>query len=173
MKTYLDTVIVGLGLFFLSFGFYLVWERQTPHNFVYASSSTTSKISVPSRLTISSVNIDLPIYSSRIVDGKWGVTSDGVSYLSTSPLPGKVGNTVMYGHNWANLLGSLKNVKTGDTISITTSDGTVLKYIVHFVSVVTPDETHIYQNTEDYRLTLYTCTGFLDSKRLVITAILE
>lgn len=173
MKKYFDTVILGLGIFFLAFGCYLVYERHSPREIVFASTEPSQTIVTPTRLTISSSGIDLPIYGAEIIDNKWQITTQGISYLSTSPLPGQQGNSVMYGHNWANLLGSLKKVKTGDTIEVKNSDGAVYKYVVHFISVVTPDESHIYGNTADYRLTLYTCTGFLDSKRLVVTAILE
>lgn len=172
MKRYLDTVILGLGLFFLGFGIYLVYERISPRHPVFANSSSQSSASTsPTRLTIPAGQIDLPILPATIINHKWELSRTGVSYLTTSPLPGHLGNSVMYGHNWGNLLGNLHAVKIGDPLVITLSDGQTLTYLVHFVSVVTPDETHIYDNTSDYRLTLYTCTGFLDSKRLVITAL--
>ncbi|MBP9669945.1 sortase [Candidatus Woesebacteria bacterium] len=172
MKRYFDTVILGLGLFFLAFSGYLLIERNTSRHLVYADTSPTKVVS-PIRLTIKSIGLELPIIGAHIVDSKWDITKDGVSYLVTTPLPGSLGNSVMYGHNWSNLLGDLDRVKTGDTITVQNSDGVSHHYIVHFISVVTPDETHIYTNTPDYRLTLYTCTGFLDSKRLVVTAVKE
>ncbi len=172
MKRYLDTVILGLGIFFLGFGTYLVIERHTPAH-VYASVIEPNIKEQPTRLTISSLDINLSIYPALIHDKKWDITKDGVSYLSTSPLPGDHGNSVLYGHNWPTLLGSLKHIQPGDIIEIQNNHGETFSYIVYFVSVVTPDETHIYQNTDDYRLTLYTCTGLLDSKRLVVTAILK
>ncbi len=172
MKRYFDTLFIGLGLFFLGFGCFLVWERQSPRQLVFAMPSDSSTVT-PIRLSIQSIDLDLPILSAPIQDGKWAITKDGVSYLSTSPLPGTLGNSVFYGHNWANLLGNLGQVKTGDEVIVSLSNGQVVEYRIHFISVVTPDETHIYQNTADYRLTLYTCTGLLDSKRLVVTAILE
>jgi LPXTG-site transpeptidase (sortase) family protein len=172
MKRYFDTVILGLGIFFLIFSGYLVFERQTPRNLVFAETSN-NKVMSPIRLIISSIGIDLPILPAQIIDRKWDITKDGVSYLTTTPVPGSQGNSVMYGHNWNNLLGSLEQVKTGDEIEVKNSNGVTHTYIVHFVSIVTPDETHIYNNTSDYRLTIYTCIGFLDSKRLVVTAILQ
>lgn len=172
MKRYFDTVIIGLGLFFLGFGCFLVWERLSPRSLVLATSSDPAQ-PMPISLTIPSLGINLPIFPAKIVGNKWETTKEGLSYLSSSPLPGNLGNSVIYGHNWSNLLGNLDQVKPGDEIIITSSDTNTYRYLVHFVSVVTPDESHIYSNTPDYRLTLYTCTGFLDSKRLVLTAILE
>jgi LPXTG-site transpeptidase (sortase) family protein len=172
MKRYFDTVIIGLGLFFLGFGCFLVWERESPRQLVFAAPSDSAVVT-PIRLSIESIGLNLPIYSAPIQDGKWAITKEGVSHLSTSPLPGKIGNSVMYGHNWAGLLADLDRVQTGDTISVELSDGNVANYRIHFISIVTPDESHIYGNTPDHRLTIYTCTGFLDGKRLVVTAILE
>lgn len=172
MKRYFDTVILGLGIFFLCFSGYLVLERESPRNLVFAEASNNTTIT-PIRLTISNIGLDLPILPAQIQGQKWDITKDGVSYLVTTPLPGSQGNSVMYGHNWSNLLGNLEKVKTGDIIEVKNSDGKVYPYVVHFISVVTPNETHIYNNTTDYRLTIYTCAGFLDSKRLVVTAILQ
>ena len=172
MKRYFDTVILGLGIFFLAFSGYLAIERTAPRDLVFATTSP-SKVVSPIRLTIDSIGLDLPVLGAKILDGKWDITKEGVSYLVTTPLPGSQGNSVMYGHNWSNLLADLKKIKTGDVIEIKNSDGKSYNYVVHFISTVTADETHIYSNTADYRLTLYTCTGFLDSKRLVVTAILQ
>lgn len=172
MKRYFDTLLLGLGLFFLGFGTFLVWERQSPRQLVFALPSD-STIVTPLRLSIESLGLNLPIYSASVQEGKWALTKHGVSHLSTSPLPGELGNSVFYGHNWSNLLGNLGNAKPGDSINVWLSNGQVVEYRIHFINVVTPDQSHIYRNTPDYRLTLYTCTGFLDSKRLVVTAILD
>lgn len=172
MKRYFDTVILGLGIFFLGFTLYLVYERHAPPQSAYAQNSE-SQLTTPTHLSIPSLALELPILPAQITDNKWDITKEGISYLTTSPLPGGSGNSVMYGHNWANLLGRLKHIKTGAVIEVKNSDGITHRYIVHFISIVTPDETHIYNNTADARLTLYTCTGFLDSKRLVVTAILK
>ncbi len=174
MKRYFDTVIIGLGLFFLGFGCFLVWERNTPKAIAVAQTPEGSIVkSAPTLIRVDSLGLELQVIPARIVDQNWQITKDGVSYLTTSPLPGEQGNSVMYGHNWPAILGGLKHIKVGDQIQVQMSNGQHFTYTVHFVSVVTPDQSHIYANTSDYRLTLYTCTGFLDTKRLVVTAILE
>lgn len=175
MWRHLHIVLLTLGLLFLGFGCYLVNERVAPRSITFESPAPSIEpgVLLPTRLTIQRIDIDLPIIPAQIIGKRWQTTSAGISYLSTSPLPGNPGNSVMYGHNWSNLLGSLKKAKVGDTILVTKSDGTVVSFTVHFISVVSPDESHIYGNTPDTRLTLYTCTGFLDTHRLVITAILN
>lgn len=172
MKRYIDTVILGLGIFFFCFGVYLVYERRAPKSFVYASTNVSAKSPLPIKIELPSIGLTLPVHSAAIVDGKWSITTSGVSYLSSTPYPGELGNVLMYGHNWDNLLGNLENIKIKDEIIVTNQWSEEVRYIVHFISVVTPKDTHIFQNTTDHRLTLYTCTGILDSKRLVVTAIM-
>jgi LPXTG-site transpeptidase (sortase) family protein len=171
MKRYLDTVILGLGIFFFCFGSYLVHERQTTKSFTYTSVIPSSISPNPIKLEIPRIKLSLPVHSAVIENGKWPITTEGVSYLKSTPYPGELGNTLFYGHNWPNLLGNLENTKVGDEIIITNQTGNTFIYTVHFISIVKPTDTHIFQNTSDHRLTLYTCSGLLDSKRLVVTAI--
>ena len=172
MRKILVSLAFIYALTFFFFGTFLVWQRTTPVKKVIAQAQNTSVSTFPVEIKIPKAGIDLPIFGSAIVHGSWQTTTYGVSYLTTSPLPGEVGNSVMYGHNWRSLLGPMKVVKPGDEIDVILADRSIRKFIVYFVSVVTPDETHIYKNTTDNRLTLYTCTGLLDSRRLVVTAIL-
>ena len=64
-------------------------------------------------------SIDLPIYPASINGTSWETTTKGVSYLKNTPTPGEIGNSVMYGHNWTNLLGPLVRAKPGQKIEIT------------------------------------------------------
>lgn len=176
MKRYWDTVFLGLSIFFFGCGIYLVVQHYLPATVVRAETqgiSASLAQGLPETISIPSAKVELPIYPSSIKNGHWETTPNGVSYLATTPLPGHLGNTVLYGHNWRKLLGGLVQVKPGDKIELTLDNGQHLSYTVYFVSVVTPDETHIYQNSLDHRLTIYTCTGLLDSHRLVVTAILD
>ena len=93
-----------------------------------------------------------------------------MSYLATSPLPGHKGNSILYGHNWKSLLLDLPKVKPGQSVFITNHNGTKQRFIVEYTAVVDPSQTYIIDATNDTRITLYTCTGFLDSKRFVVVA---
>lgn len=171
MKKLFDLTLITLGFVLLSYGGYLLLLRHRPIVPVQATEGTIQErvTAQPTKLAITSLSLTLPVYPSEIVGDKWQTTDQGISYLATSPLPGEVGNTVMYGHNWPNILGGLSRIKPGDTINIYFGSKKV-EYRVHYVSIVEPDNTSVYTNTTDSRLTLYTCTGFLDSKRLVVTA---
>jgi len=157
--------VVVLGL--------LLWQRQfgNPLNFnaIPKVATVTTNLTVKS-ISIPSLNIDLPIIPATITAKVWGTTSSGVSYLSTSPVPGEVGNSIMYGHNWPSLLGRLTNIKTGQEIKVKMADGRVRRFVVQYTATVSPDQSEVLQPTADRRLTIYTCTGFWDDKRFVAVA---
>ena len=124
----------------------------------------------PLVLEIPDVEIKVPVSTAQIQNGLWEYSEEGISYLRDTPLPGEQGNSILYGHNWPNLLGSLNKVEVGDKIRVKFSDYTEKDFEVKYRYVVTPDQTHVLNPSEDSRITLYTCTGFLDSKRLVVVA---
>lgn len=176
MKTsFVSKFLICIGIILILFSGYLVTERYSPRRLEFKDfnlSQTVSSKITPVRITIPSLNIDNGIYPARIDNGKWEATKEGVSYLSSSPVPGSAGNSILYGHNFQSILGNLTKIKPGDKIEILMSDGEKKIFKVKFTSVVDPDQTHILSQTADNRITLYTCTGFLDSKRFVATATL-
>lgn len=168
-------ILIFFGFLFLVFGGYLVNERYSPKKLEFKdfeASKTYSSQTVPVRIIIPSLGIDSGIFPAQISNGNWEATTKGVSYLSSTPIPGGVGNSVLYGHNWPSLLGSLPKIKPGDEIVVILNSGQKKTFVVRYTSVVSPDQTDILKDTNDARITLYTCTGFLDSKRFVATAIL-
>jgi LPXTG-site transpeptidase (sortase) family protein len=171
----LSKTLVFLGIIFLVFGAYLVVQRYSPKklefNNLSVAKASTSKI-VPQRIIIPSLKIDNTIFGAKITNNQWEATEKGVSYLSSSPIPGSRGNSILYGHNWESILGRLVQIKPGEKIKIYMSSGEVRDFVVNFTSVVEPTQTHILAQTNDNRITIYTCTGFMDSKRFVVTATL-
>ena len=174
MKKVVSKLFLLAGLLFISFGFYLVYLRHSPKLLSFEGKKTSVKYASgsnqPSKITIPSLRLNLPIVPA-ISDGRdWETTHLGVSYLSGSPVPGEQGNSVLYGHNWESLLSKLPQIKTGERIEITMQNGSKKSFVVEYTAVVTPDQTYIIENTSDTRMTLYTCTGFLYSKRFVVVA---
>jgi LPXTG-site transpeptidase (sortase) family protein len=167
MKQIVGGIFILLSIGLLVYGGFLIYERTRP--ITIQSNQTIVASNVLFSLQIPSVKIDLPAYSASIVDGTWQTTKLGISHLSTSPLPGEEGNSVLYGHNWPNLLGNLHNIKPGDSMFIQHS-GATKRFIVQYVSVVGSEESSVYAPTNDIRITLYTCTGLLDTQRLVVVA---
>ncbi len=168
--------LVFLGILLLLFGSYLTFQRYDPKKLGFKNFNAGSgKLSAdfPRQVIIRELNIYLPIYPAQVNNGSWQTTTEGVSYLSSSPLPGNRGNSIIYGHNWENLLGPLTKIKPGQKIEIVYSDNTNKTFVVEYTQVVTSDQTHILNPTKDRRITIYTCTGFLDLKRFIAVAILK
>lgn len=162
-------LVISLGLF-ASAGF-LLWQRFAPIPVPAAASQPQSaSASAALRLALPALQIDLPVYPAKLVGTSWEYSAIGISHLSSTPWPGQPGNAVFYGHDWPNLLGSLHKIKVGQSIIITTSSGAKLTFIIGDISIVAPDQVQVIAPTQDSRLTLFTCIGFLDSQRLVVTA---
>lgn len=133
-------------------------------------SSEVDNSFAPTRLEIPDLGINLPVEQATITDGKWETTRNGVSFLASSALPGASGNSVFYGHNTPSLLGKLPRIKPGQEVVVERQDGSRLTYVVENTAVVTPDQTHILDQTDDERLTIFTCAGLFDQKRFVAIA---
>ena len=182
MRKFLSTLLILSGLILFSFGGYLVWERNSPQRISFDTPPPVQKGSLVENVSefgqakiikIPSINKELEIIPSQIVNKRWESTKKGVSYLSTSPIPGEIGNSIIYGHNYPNLLKDLTKVKVGDEITIVYENGSEKKFDVKFTQEVGPNQSSILDPTDDRRITLYTCSGFFDSKRFVITALLK
>jgi LPXTG-site transpeptidase (sortase) family protein len=117
------------------------------------------------------LSLNIPVFDSIIVNGQWQVPGSALGHLNTSANPGQNGNIVIYGHNKPGLLSKLGNLKVSDQINIVTAMGTEATYIITSISVVSPSDIEIAQDTQVETLTIYTCTGPLDSQRLVVRAI--
>ncbi len=168
-------VLIVLGFLLFSFGGYLTYQRYSPKNLEFQGLQVSKNVSsneAPVRISIPSLNIDNAVFPASIKKGNWEATTKGISYLSSTPVPGQSGNSILYGHNWPSILGNLTKIKPGEKIEIVMNTGGRKVFTVKFTSVVDPSQTHILSQTTDARITLYTCTGFLDSKRFVATATL-
>lgn len=123
----------------------------------------------PVRIIIPKLSLDLDITPARIIGDKWETTDNGVSYMLGSSIPSEKGNTVIYGHAKNNIFGNLKKLKKDDLIYVLTNEKW-FRYKVIETKTVKPTETEVVAPTIDKTLTIFTCTAFLDSKRLVVTA---
>lgn len=124
----------------------------------------------PSKVIIDSAKIDIPVTQSEIVSDVWEIADSGASFLKGSSAPGFGGNIVIYGHNKNAIFGRLKTIKKDDEITLLNENGEMFKYKVSEILTVNPDQIEVVSPTNYEVLTIYTCTGFLDSKRLVVKA---
>jgi sortase A len=171
-----------IGIFFLIFGAlflivpYIVpmtesVEQQTQEPIRPDTSFTvnSSAYEIPERIVIPSVSIDLDVTPSKLIDGYWETSLSSASFGEGSAAPGIGSNTVVFAHAREGLFLPLKNIKEGDTVYLLTHSQH-FSYTVDTIAEVNPTDVYTIRPTEDERLTLFTCSGFLDSKRLVVVA---
>ncbi len=103
----------------------------------------------------------------------------GFWHFPTSSYPGEQGNVVIVGHRFQylppakNTFFYLDRVQIGDSIKVFGDSGEYT-YIVTNIRVTEPNDISVLKKTDDYRLTVITCTPLWTShQRLVITAKLD
>lgn len=150
-------------------------EASTPdydHGPIQADSSLLTSqnyLSLPLRVIIPSVSIDLPIRPAQVIKGKWEVFEDSASFGLGSASPGTVGNSVVFAHARKGYFLPLRGIKKDNLIYIlTTRDW--YTYRVDTIKEVLPTDISVIAPTDDETLTLYTCSGFADSKRIIVAA---
>lgn len=169
-KKILSAAFLVFGLALLSKGMIDFAKRQGIVTSQEVIISQVIAIEEPTKILLPELGIELPIHITEIIDRKWPTSETGVSYIKDSGRLGVSGNLIMYGHNWKNLLGDLNKVKVGDSIILSEQNGTDYSYQVAYIAEVSANDTSILADTVDERLTLYTCSGFLDQRRLVVVA---
>ncbi len=125
------------------------------------------KNETPLQIIIPSINVDLPVAPGVISDEIWTLYDDKAAWLSTSKSPG-LGNVIIYAHNRDSLFGNLHTLSNGAAIAVSTNKNTYL-YSVRSKSKVLPTNIEAILS-DNNQLSLYTCEGFLDELRTLVTA---
>lgn len=172
----LSKIFSTFGIICFSLAVFFLWQRNDPSRIAFKSvppvkqSLYPGEKNLPVRLVIKKINLDLPIYPAKINGQEWETTAKGISWLNFTPVPGEKGNSIIYGHNWENLLGKLDRIKPGAKIEIYYADAGKKTFTVNTTAIVSPNEISVLKQAEDRRITMYTCTGFFDEKRFVVAA---
>jgi LPXTG-site transpeptidase (sortase) family protein len=124
---------------------------------------------IPAKIIIPSLSISIPISAAENIGGYWEVFEDQAGWGEGSGLPGEPGNQVIFAHAKEGQFLPLRGVDEGMEIIVLTA-GNWYRYQVVEISEVWPNETKVIAPTENEQLTLYTCSGFGDSKRLIVIA---
>ncbi len=122
---------------------------------------------LPTRILIPSVSIDTSVKKALIINGYWQVFPNSAAWGDQSGIPGNIGNQVIFAHKRSGLFANLKDVKIGDKIYVLTSKGS-FAYEAREIKEINPNEIDVVKPTTDETLTLYTCSGFADTKRLIV-----
>lgn len=151
---------------------------------------------IPARIILPNLSIDLKVKPARVVNGFWEVFPDMAGWGEGSGIPDKPGNQVIFAHAREGLFLPLKEVKRGMRVYVLTEgmldlsqlpeplagafkeeiqeeilrSSSWYSYEIVDIKEVYPYETEVIEPTEDEVLTLYTCSGFSDSKRLIVIA---
>lgn len=169
-RIFLIPLVLSLACF--TFAGFIMWQRYTPLTVDAAPVEVPqTKAESVVALRIPELGISSPVIPAELDGNKWEYTTKGISYLSSTPLPGEAGNSVLYGHNWPNILGRLPEAKPGMIVEVEFNDAQVKKFIILSTAEVSPRQVDVIEPTDDIRITVFTCSGFFDSKRFVVTAI--
>lgn len=161
-------IVAGSVLVFLASLTYLNLDIRHP----YLAEPKIEVISKnqPIKLFIPKLGKTLNVTQGEVINNRWTISQTGVSFLADSALPGSKGNSVIYGHNLKSILGDLSNLSNSDKIYVLLSNGSFVKYQVSEEKEINPNQVEILSETQDSRLTIFTCSGFLDSSRFVVIA---
>jgi LPXTG-site transpeptidase (sortase) family protein len=129
----------------------------------------TEQDEIPMRIIIPALSVDLPTVEANIVDGYWETSDTAASHGVGSANPGTKGNIVIFAHARQGLFLPLRNISKNTRIFVFTKH-TWYEYTVTATKLVTPDRIDTIGPTADETLTLYTCSGFFDAKRIIVTA---
>lgn len=160
----ISVLLMGSG-FFLSYRDRILSFAVTP-----PAVTMIKRQPPPVVIKIPSLNIDLSLTAGWINNGVWQLSRTTPLHLATSAHPGENGNIVIYGHNKKSLFGKLKQLKINDTVQLESADGSLHVYRIILIKTVKPNEIEAVLPTATQTLTLYTCAGFLDTKRLIVQA---
>ena len=168
--------LIGLGIIFLLASIVLSVSRLGILSFDKKVLENTEFVAHtdfapnPVSIKIAKVDIELPIVETVITDGTWEIADAAASHLANSANPGSFGNIVVYAHNKTNLFGPIRWLEAGDDVVVQNEEGVEFKYRVVESYATTPKNIGVVMPTKEERLTLYTCTGFLDKDRHVVVA---
>lgn len=126
------------------------------------------------------LHIESILVEGKIFQGASSKTIDeGFWHFPLSKFPGQKGNSVIIGHRFQHLppakntFFNLDKIAIGDSIVIKHTEGE-WKYIVTETKVVDDNDLSVVRDTDDYRLTVITCTPLWTSQqRLVVIAKLD
>ena len=173
-----QNIKTAAGIAFVVLGFLFLYkvpivkttiQKKEP---IVASSAFKSlnKESDVFRILISKENIDLPVKQAKIIGGYWETSETTASHGEGSANPGERGNVVIFAHARVGLFYNLKDVKKEDIVYVFTKDRWY-RYKVGEIKIVYPNEIETVAPSEKEVLTLFTCSGFFDEKRLIVKAV--
>lgn len=172
----------ALGVALFSLGLLLVFARPKTSSITQTTTFASEPVKVqgfeqgelseeriPQRIIIPNLGVDLEVKKAEIIGGFWEVFADTAAWGVGSGLPGEAGNQVIFAHAREGLFLPLQSIEVGQRVYVLNNDSWY-EYEVSEIKEVYPNQVEVIAPTEDETLTLYTCSGFQDTKRLIVTA---
>lgn len=133
----------------------------------YAAVKLSNNISIIGLIEIPKINISYPILSNSDED----LLKISVCRFS-GPLPNRIGNMCIAGHNYNNnlMFSRLNKLDIGDSIYITDLNNSRIEYIIYNKYRVKQSNLNCTENTNNVEITLITCNSNNNSERIVIKA---
>lgn len=165
-----NKLLIFIGIFLMIvFASWRIYQARIL-SFTKAYPTEVRQESKVARVVIPSLKIDLSVEEGKIERGVWSISQRGASHLDVSKNPGEGGNIVVYGHNKKAIFGPILWAEKGEKITLIDKDDKEFNYQVIETKTVSPDQIEYVLPKNEEILTLYTCTGFADSKKFIVIA---
>ncbi|OGL21465.1 hypothetical protein A2707_05520 [Candidatus Saccharibacteria bacterium RIFCSPHIGHO2_01_FULL_45_15] len=169
---YIGIVFAVLLTYLFGGSGHLSGELPTAHA-VQPATTTTESVDELVRITVPSVDIDLPIirgeYDSQ---SGWTVEKLAANYIPSSHGINRPGTTVIYGHDTSEVFRRIKAMEYGAEVEVTTKKGATYHYIRDSsdAMIIQPDDVSILSETSSkHKIYLLTCDGWQSDKRYVLS----
>jgi LPXTG-site transpeptidase (sortase) family protein len=158
----ITAVLVGIGWRYIQVNQVVEAQAAIPFDL-----TKDKLVDVPQKLIISKLGVEMMVEPASVKGNDWGIFDQKASWLSTS---GTLlsGNMVIYAHNNRSSFGELNQLEIGDEIVVENDQVRVLFAIKEMKEGKATDIQYVTQ--KEGRLTLYTCSGPLDTKRFFVMA---
>lgn len=178
----ISIIICNIIIFYFLFSFFKRLNEQNQTNLLkekynintlystntkYTSLKLSNDISIIGLIEIPKLDISYPILSE---------SNDDLLKISvcrfSGPLPNRIGNLCIAGHNYKNTLmfSKLNKLNIGDYIYVTDLNNTKLEYVIYNKFKVKENNLNCIENTKNIEITLITCNDTNNSERIVIKA---
>lgn len=178
----ISIIICTIILFYFLFSFFKRLNEQNETNILrekynintlystnndYTALKLSNNISIIGLIEIPKINVSYPILSESDED----LLKISVCRFS-GPLPNRVGNLCIAGHNYNNTLmfSKLNQLDIGDNIYITDLNNTKLEYTIYNKFKVKENNLRCTENSNNVEITLITCNDNNNSERVVVKA---
>jgi LPXTG-site transpeptidase (sortase) family protein len=166
-------IILVLAALFMELTLGRVWYESRQHHLV--SDFTTRRLTAHVGQAVAVLQVPRLNMNLMVVEGDGPAQlREGPGHRPQTPLPGKLGNSLIFGHraDWGGPFGRLSKIKVGDNVVVEGRDRVAEQYQVVSVKRTPEGDVRPLASSNDYRMTLVTgAGGRFSNDRLVVSAV--